>query len=286
MTKTFSNLLKMELEKGIKNKYFFTTCIIACVFTLFSAWYKIDSYFFFKTQVTYTNTGNPMTQGASLFNHWIGGEFSSLGFTLFFTLFPILAVLPYGWSYFSENKAGYVKAVVTRSGKPKYFLAKYIGVFVTGGLVILLPQILNIIIVASFVPAITPTKLYPLSYAVVHGSTWSEVFYTHPLLYVGLYLILNFIFAGIFATMSLAFSFYIKNRIAVLLIPFFLIFILHYSRTFLAYKFYHEISPLNYLHATNLENPTNTWIILGQGVLFFALTFGITMKLGVKREIY
>lgn len=286
MDNRFNHLLHIELKKAIKNKFFITTLIITCLFALFSAWYKIDSYFYFKEQGSYFNTGNPMTQASSLFNHWIGGEHSSLGFTLFFTLLPILAVIPYGWSYFMENKAGYVKAIVTRSGKWQYFLSKYTATFTAGGLVILIPSVINILIVACFVPAITPTKLYPLYYGVIHGSLWSELFYSYPIIFVVLYLILMFIFAGLFATMSLAISFYIKNRIAILLMPFFLIFILHYSRTFLAYKFYHEISPLNYLHATNLENPANVWIILGQGVLFFVLTFGITMKLGVKREIY
>lgn len=267
MNNGFSRLLKIELKKATNNRVFFTTLIIASLFALFSAWYKIDSYYYFQDQSIYVNSGNPMTQSSSLYNHWIGAEFSSLGFTLFFTLLPIIAVLPYGWSYFTENKAGYVKVVVTRSGKWQYFLTKYIGVFTAGGLVILIPQILNLLIVASFVPAITPTKLYPLSYIVTHGSLWSELFYLYPLIYVILYLILNFIFAGLFATMSLTISFFIKNRIAILLMPFFIIFVLHYCRRFTAYIFYHEISPLNYLHATNLENSTNIWIVLGQGLL-------------------
>lgn len=286
MNNTFNRLLKIELRKAINNKIFMTTLIIASLFALFSAWYKIDSYFYYIEQSIYMSAGNPMTQGSSLFNHWIGGEFSSLGFTLFFTLLPIIAVLPYGWSYFTENKAGYVKSVVIRSGKWQYFLTKYIGVFTAGGLVVLIPLIVNLLIVASFIPAITPTKLYPLSYAVIHGSLWSDLFYTYPLVYVVLYMILNFIFAGLFATMSLTISLFIKNRIAILLIPFFIIFVLHYCRRFMAYIFYHEISPLNYLHATNLENPTNVWIVLVQGLLLFGLTFGLTMKLGVKREIY
>lgn len=286
MNNTFNGLLKLELTKAIRNKFFIITLIIASGFALFSAWYKIDSYFYFQAEKFYINTGNPMTQGSSLFNYWIGGEHSSLGFALFFTLLPIIVVLPYGWSYFTENRAGYVKAVVTRGGKWQYFLSKYIATFTAGGLVILLPLLLNFIIVSCFVPAITPTKLYPLYYGVIHGSMWSKMFYTNPFIYVVLYLVLNFIFAGVFATMSVAISFFIKNRIAILLIPFFLIFILHYSRTFLAYKYYYEISPLNYLHATNLENPINVWIVLGQGLIFFVLTFGITMKLGVKREVF
>lgn len=287
MNNTFTRLLKNELKKAIKNKFFITTLIIACVFALLSAWYKIDSYFYYrKLNQVLGSSGNPMTEGFSLFNHWIGGESISLGFTLFFTLLPIIAALPYGWSYFIENKTGYVKTVVTRSSKWQYFLSKYVATFTAGGLVVLIPLVVNFLVVASFVPAITPTKMYPLYYSVGFGSLWSQLFYTHPVIFVMLYLLLDFIFSGLFATMCLTVSFFIKSRIAVLLIPFFFILILHYSRTFLAYKYYNEISPLHYLHSTSIQNHANGWIILIQGLLFFVLTFGVTMKLGVKREVY
>ncbi|MFD2655603.1 hypothetical protein [Gracilibacillus thailandensis] len=176
--------------------------------------------------------------------------------------------------------------IVTRSNKWQYFLTKYIATFTAGGVVILLPLILNFIVVALFVPAISPTQLNPYVYGVEIGAIWSSLFYTHPLVYTILYLLLDFTFGGLFATISLAISFFIKNRIAIILIPFFLLFILHYSRTFLQYKFYKEISPLNYLHAIAIENPASTVIILIEGILLFIMTFGITMRLGVKREVF
>src|SRR5699024_5120612 len=209
----------------------------------------------------------------------------SLGFVFFFTLMPLLAVMSYGWSYYIENKTGYVKAVVTRSSKREYFLTKYIATFIAGGLVILIPLVVNFVVVALFVPAVTPTISYALYYAVPHGHMGSQLFYTYPFLFVILYLILDFIFAGLFATLSLTVAFFVKNRIAVILIPFFLILILHYSRTFLFNIYHHELSPINYLHSTIVEQPVNYLVILAQGLLFFILTFGITIGLGGIREI-
>ncbi|HHU18987.1 MAG TPA: hypothetical protein GXZ58_01845 [Bacilli bacterium] len=284
MTSTFKQLLKVELAKALKNKFFITTLIIALLFALFSAWYMIDLYFYSLRGLSRMG-GNQMIQALSLFNHWIGGEATSLGFTLFFTLMPLIAALPYGWSYFIENKSGYVKTVVTRSAKTEYFLAKYIATFISGGLVILIPLLINFIVVACFIPAVTPSTMYTMYHSVYHGSLWSQSYYTNPVWFVILYLILDFIFAGLFATMSLTVSLFVKNRIAVILVPFFLILVLHYSRTFLAYKYYYEISPLNYLHSTPIINPANVWIIIGQGLLFFILTFGLTMRLGGKREL-
>ncbi|UOQ83740.1 hypothetical protein [Gracilibacillus salinarum] len=286
MNKTLTRLLQLELKKALTNKFFSITLSIASIFTLLSAWYMIDTYYQTNTALSMNAQGNPLPYNRTLYKYWIGGETSSLGFTLFFTLFPLIAVLPYGWSHVTESKNGYVKMIVTRSNKWHYYVTKFIATFTAGGTVILLPLILNFIVVASFVPAISPTQLNPYIYGVENGAIWSNLFYTHPLIYTMLYLLLDFIFAGLFATMSLAISFFIKNRIAIILIPFFLLFILHYSRTFLQYKFYKEISPLNYLHAIAIENPASTIIILIEGMVLFVLTFGITMRLGVKREIF
>ncbi|SDZ68273.1 hypothetical protein SAMN05421736_13321 [Evansella caseinilytica] len=287
MTNPFIRLLKMETSKAIKNKFFLTTLIIASILALLSAWYMIDSYFYFRDmeKILGTDYGNPQPYGSSLYTHWLGGEFESLSSIVFFTLMPLLAILPYGWSYVNEARAGYVKTVVIRSNKWSYHLAKYMATFISGGLIILVPLVLNFLIVASFIPAITPSTLNPFPYGVEIGSMWSGLFYTYPFIYVFLFLILDFIFAGLFATMSLAISFFIKNRITVMLAPFLLLLILHYSREFLAYKYYNQTSPLFYLHAIGIENPSNMWIILTQGLLFFTLTFGVTMLVGGKREI-
>lgn len=221
-TKKFSLIVKLEISKAIKNKFFLTTLIIALIFTLLSAWYMIDLYYYTQNAMRIHGiTGNPMTPAFSLFNHWVSGESTSFGFTLFFTLLPLLAVLPYGWSYFIEYKSGYLKQVVVRSSKLQYFLAKYIATFMAGGLVVCIPLVINLLVVACFIPAITPSPMYALYYSIAHVSMWSQFFYSQPLFFVILYLMLTFIFGGLFATMSLSISFFCKNRIAIILVPFF-----------------------------------------------------------------
>src|SRR5690625_417060 len=201
MTSTFKNLLKIELTKAIKNKFFVTTLIIGLVFTLFSAWYRIDLYQYTQWQLN-NSGGNQMTQAFNLYNNWIGGEAISLGFVFFFTLLPLLAVMPYGWSYYIENKTGYVKAVVTRSSKREYFLTKYIATFIAGGLVILIPLVVNFVVVALFVPAVTPTISYAVFCLIRKSHMASQMYYTYPILCVLLYLILDFIFAASVDTLT------------------------------------------------------------------------------------
>ena len=285
--KRFRNLLKMECKKSIRNKFFYVALGAGLLFALLSAWYNIDSYFYWDQEsARYNIGGNPMDQASGLFNRWIGGESISLGFTLFFTLFPLLSGFPYGWSQCMEQKSGYTRNVVIRGGKRSYFFAKYIATFLSGGLVVLLPLVCNFLLVACFVPAWKPSIIYTLYYPIRHGSLWSGMFFTHPLVFVLLYLALDFVFGGLFAAMSYGLATFVRNRVAVVLVPFFCMLGLHYCRTFLTYRVYKEISPLNYLHALCVNNPADPWIILIEGLLFFLLPFAAVWKAGARNEIF
>ena len=94
----FRRLLKMECCKAMRNPFFLAVLAAGMLFAVLAALYNIGAYRTWMDNVRITG-GNPMQQAASLYNHWIGGEAQSLGYTLFYTLLPLLAVFPYGWSY-------------------------------------------------------------------------------------------------------------------------------------------------------------------------------------------
>lgn len=282
--KSFIRLWKMECRKALGNRFFVIALCTGIFFCIISALYDIESYFQAQYDLKQLG-GNPMIQAFGLFNRWIGGEGSSLGYTLFFTLFPLLAIFPYGWSQCVEKKSGYTKMVVIRGGKQKYYLAKYLAAFLSGMLVIFIPLVINLSITACFVPAVKPSVIYQNYYGVFHATMWSGLFYEHPLVYVFLYLLLDCIFAGLFAVCGMAFSMLLKNRIAVVILPYLGVLCLHYGRTLLYYRVYMEISPLNFLHASSIQNPANGVIVLVEGA-FLALFSFIVLKVGVKNEIF
>lgn len=278
------NLLKMECKKAFKNKYFYISLGIGMLFSFMSFLYNVEGYELFQKDVEQLS-GNPMIQAQGLYNTWIGGETISLGFTLFYTLIPILAAIPFGWSFCRERNSGYLKCIATRCSRKTYYMAKYIAVFLSGGAVIFIPLLANFILTACFVPAVKPSIIYLMYYTVGHGSLLSKLFYTHPTIYVVFFLLMDFIFAGLFAVMSYAFSLYVKNWVGVIILPFLCLLGLHYSRVLLAYKVYEEISPLNYLHATCIENDTNGIIVLVEGLVFLLIPLILIKREGDKGEI-
>lgn len=279
-------LTNQEIKKSISTKYFIITCIIGIVITLLGGINRISCYIIYDDLIqSYDGilTKNPNLASDTLFNYWIGGEFSSVFYSLFFTLIPLIATFPYGWSFFIERKNGYIKNIVTRTTKNKYFLAKYFAVFISGGLSVLIPLIINFALVACFVPAYTPDVYYDIYYGVGFIQAFSKLFYTFPLIYIFIYMVLNFIFGGLISSMSLAITFFVRNRVAVVLTPFFLLLGLNYINMF-SPKY--ELSPMNFLHCARVVNISNGWIILAEALILFLITFGITMWKGNSDDVY
>ena len=287
-------MLFTELKKSCKNKYFITVLIIAIIISVLSAAYMVETYFqtLAVEKNLYRNSDvlrNPDLQMETLYNNWIGGEYTSLMSSLFFFLSPLFATFSYGWSYCVERKSGYIKNVLTRMKKSNYFFIKYISVFNAGGMVVLIPMIINIMIVSMFVPAIKPDLYYLMYYGIAAPHIWSVIYFSHPLLYVILYLILDYIFAGLIATTSLVVTFWCDNKFIVMLAPFFCLIGINYIEYNIIPEnvIDFEISPIQLMRPVDAGTYYSMGIpIVIECIILFIVTFGIVMKKGKKKEIY
>ena len=198
-------LLQIELKKAFGSKLFWITLALGILIISVSAYQNINGYFEFADGVKLRrefNAGkviNPLNQVFTLYNSWIGAEVSMPMNSLYYILMPLMAPLAYGWSYFTEKKSGYVKNVVTRIDKKKYYLAKYIAVFLAGGAVVAIPLLVNVLAVACVVPAYQPDMFYEMYY-VMDYHYMIRLFFSMPVLYVAYVLVLDFVFAGLIAT--------------------------------------------------------------------------------------
>ena len=290
-------LLKIEFKKSLKNKSFYVSIIIASVFTILSLIFCINNYqndmrmmrdLSRQSEITHI-TYAPQMQVDTLFNHWVGGEPVSLGTSVYFFIFPILCAIPYGWSYCVERKSGYTRTMIVHSGKKVYFLAKYIVTFVSGGLAMVIPLVLNIMMAAALFPAIKPDVTYGVHYAVFKNSLMSELFYTRPFLYVFLYLCMDFVFCGLLACCSMAAASFVRQKYIVTLVPFMICLALHFSMKF-TYDFNNyynkEFSPFYYLRPSSVSYPTSFFIIGMTAMVLFVITFTVTNVWEKRHEIY
>lgn len=287
-------LFKLELKKSLHNKAFLMSIVIATVFVVLSLIYCVSIYnrdmsgirdVSNNTDVIYA-PGMPIY---TLFNHWIGGESGSLGTSVFFFIFPILCALPYGWSYCVEKNSGYRRTIIVQTGKKNYYAAKYFATFISGGLAVVIPMILSLIMTAAYFPAIKPDVIYDIYYGVFKYSLMSKLFYTEPFLYIALYFCIIFMFCGALACCSMAATAIIKQKYIVMLVPFVLCLAIHFivMFTYDSNSLYNkEMSLFYFLHPSGTRYPASFEII---GVTFFTIliiTVAITNIWERRHEIY
>lgn len=157
----------------------------------------------------------------SAFAKWLGGDNTSLFATLYYFVVPILCAIPFAGTLKEEMESGYTQNVVTRVKKESYFRTKYIVTFLSAGIVAVVPLLVNFFFTASLLPMVIPqanTALFPIfSYSLL-----GDLFYSHPLVYLMFYLLLNFVFFGLLTTTALMATFICNNVFTTVLAPFIL----------------------------------------------------------------
>ena len=283
------NLLKIELKKAFQNKVFLLMLGVGVLIAMLSVIQNLPKYYQLLQNNAYAAQKgmqiNPMLPLFTPYSNWIGNDFQFSMTPLFYTLFPLLACLAYGWSYFGERKSGYVMNVAVRtSKKSQYFLAKYIAVFLSGGVVVALPMLLNFLVISCFIPAYQPDLFYGMYYS-VSMHFLREWFYAMPLLFVAAILAINFIFGGLLAACSMAITFFVKNKFAVVLLPFMALFGVQYLQDnvwFFLSEIY--ISPMDFLRGYTL-NINSGFVVLLWGSLLLLATLGIVWGKGARDDV-
>lgn len=279
------SVLKLELKKAFKNKFFWISVVLGCLITLLSFEHMVNMYYEGMSAISGNSTDiiyDPHIGINTVFNCWIGGEPFSLGSSIYFFVFPLLIALPYGWSYSEERKCGYRRMMLTKTGKKKYYCAKYVAVFLSGGVAMVLPLIFNFWMTLLVVPAILPDVTMNMFYGVFGGSFLAELYYTVPFLYVAIYLFIDFVYCGFLVCICMAVSGIVRQKWGVVLIPFLLLLFVHvitdyiYSDPSVAYK---ELSPLYFLRGVEVR-----YSFSGSIILLFAIGLLVISLIGIIKE--
>lgn len=200
------NLLKIDFKRAIYNKQFLMVVLIGILLAI--------GYFFTEVvpNIEYYKDGT----GVSIFVRWISYDFTSTWTVLLTFMFPVLASITYSDSYWLDLNSGFVKNVYTRTNKTNYLISRYITNFIMGGISVIIPLVANLYILFMTVPAVTISIFNPTE---LGKEMFSNLFYSHPYIYILTYLFINFMFGGIFASIGLSISKFCKNRFVIICIP-------------------------------------------------------------------
>ena len=138
-----------------------------------------------------------------------------------FLILPIIAVLPHADTFFTDAGSGFIQNICIRTNRRHYYIAKYTATFLSGGTVTTIPFLLNFLLSCLVLPAMHP-EASAFTSSIGEASTFPHLFFNLPLLYVGVYFLIIFVFCGLLATISLISSYFAGYRFLVVLTPFLL----------------------------------------------------------------
>lgn len=288
--------MKTEIKKALLNKYFICVCIYGTLLSLLHCYQKITAYnSALKSLIHYNSTSviqsNPYAPITNVFTVWIGFDTANTLAKIFFLTFPLAAAIPYCWSYCSDRKSGYADKAIYEVGKYNYHLNKYIAVFISSGLTIVIPLLVNFLIMLLFVPAICPDSVYDIYYGIFSNNFMAEIFYGMPILYVGIFILLNFVFCGLFGCFGYAVSTIIKSRIIAIISPLSVLLLIEYIKDSIVKNNplnNTEFSPLSFLCPAK-SFTSNRLIIITEIIVLFLFTFSVSVfrfKRSNKKEAY
>ena len=216
----------------------------------------------------------------SVFQHWLGGENTSVQPVLYFLIAPLLSAMPYLSTLHEDRHSGYIKNIFTRTGAMGYYGVKYITAFLVSGFVAVIPLLFNFLLTAMLLPAAAPqayTGLYPINQLSLMG----DMFYENPLLYIALYLLLDFVFFGLLATVGLLCSFVTDHVFVVMLCPF-IVYLISFAVTQLTG--FHEYCPYAFLRPSQ-PVAGRLSVVAGEMAVLLVLG-GIYFAVAKKKETY
>lgn len=270
-------VLRLEMERAFRSKGLTLALLIGYTIVIIHA---IKVVYPYSQDILKWYSGGTSSIEI-VYKEWFAAECMTPYRSIYLYLLPILSTLPFGVTYFTDRKGGYIKEICTRCKRSHYLIAKYISTFISGGVAVALPVIVGLIIGFCLLPAVNP---FPGgNFPTIAGCMFGTLYYAHPFLFCLLYIFMYFMMGGAFACVALVAAYICDYSFFVLAIPFGIYYglgiLARYTRT----DKWGLISPRAFLRIASLCHE-DTYIIFM--IVLIVLTFFIYYIGGKRRDIF
>ena len=277
-------LLKVECKRAFCNKTFYACLGIGAVLSIWLLCIQVQEVKTFEQMILeYGIEKVGLYYPRSIYNSFIGLDYAYLPSTILYTIFPILVTLPHGISYYYDKKIGYMKNILIKSKRRDYFLAKYVSVFMSGFVMTMLILLFSFWLSALFFPGLLPEVTTAMYCPFDKHALLIKLFYSHPWLYVLIYIFIDAVFFGVIATVAIAISCY-SNHMLLVCSGGMMIYLMVDLVTELLGK--PEFSPLKFLRPTQMLCNANPVIIIVELAVLISLVMILLFKVERKKDVF
>lgn len=271
-------IFKNELKKAVSSRLFHINIILVIIMAIMHAYFAIKNYRINAIPIIETiKSGNihsnPMLQDYSTYNLWIGAPNKSFFKTILLYILPLSASISYGWSYYKKKKIDSIGQYKTSI----YSITRYLIAFIVSGTIMVIPFIVNFLTISMFVPLIKPDSVYDIYYGVFSSHFLGNLFYSAPLIYIGSFILLAFIYGGLIGCLSYSFTSIYHNHIVAIAITYILFFIIQWKNKKIASIIASDevnLSPISFLSSAQ-DTFLNIKVYLIEIIIMFMCSFAV-----------
>ena len=229
MQKT-SRLIKAELKKAFgTNPWLWASLAVGMGLATASA---VQSATVFRNTLEmalkYWNESDALYSATSCFSFWMPVGPSEWPMGVFILVWPLLAALPYAWSWNTEKRAGLVAQQTARASRPSCFVDKAIATFLSAAVAIAVPLLANLVMCACSAPA-SPNWVSDVLYlGVTRDAPLSTLFYNAPLVFCLIWTLVAAVLAGLWAVLVLGLTMLLDNFAPTLVASYLVLHVLSY----------------------------------------------------------
>lgn len=213
---------RCEMRRAFGNPWFKGSLVVLVALASAAAVYQVNIYVGHWQRIIseYANASYYYHTTFSCFNNWLPLRGANPAADFFFVILPLLVLMGYSWSLASDLRSGYIAQIVTRATRGEFYKARYLSVFVSSGLLAVIPLVINLLIIACFLPAYIPRVTDAMYIDLAPSDLFANVFFSSPLLYVFLKLAVNFVLCGLWAAMIMGLATVWTNRVVLICVPY------------------------------------------------------------------
>lgn len=276
--------LRTEIWKALHNWFFWSAVAIGTILSVMDAveWWQLSKPIY-ETVLTSPNVYKRfMTMSIAQRFIAITGNMSTGG-RVFYTVWPVLAALPFGWSYWKEKDSGVSDQIMIRAGKKQYAAAKLTAMFLSGGLALAIPVTVNLLTVAQIYRTVQPNVLSEVD-IISNGFFLPRLFYSHPFLFCLVWCGMTFLWGGVTSCLCLIVGHKPKYMVISTLTPLVLYTAIEMAISFLYSPRNIEISPLHLVNSGTLS-PNPGWVIFPEMAILLLIACAAGYRWVVKHEL-
>lgn len=258
-----NQFLKIEFKRVFKNKSFLLALALGMFIVIIQ-------------QITVARYYSPTEE--NVFIYLTGYNTTGLGTNLYYLLLPCLVALAGADLLGEDRRTGLDIFSRIRGTDKQYYFSKSIVAFVAGGVAFFLPLIVELFLLMLVYPSV-PFDYFASEVPVTYEEMFGNVFYNSPITYEVIFLVIGFVYSGLFALLGILVSFFSSSKYVVLLSP-----LAIYYGIWIVFSLggYPEVSPFGFL-TPKQAYPLNFQVIWIEFLLLFVVAI-IGIAWSVKNE--